>query len=136
MVKTLIRCVGAVVVGGAALALTSLDQNPRIVIGIVTGLPSFVLMIVSRRQLGKSFAVVPQATALVTTGLYAWIQHPLYLFLDLFLLSVLVVIGSPALFVAWVILVGIQVIQSRREERILAAAFGAEYSAYEARTWI
>jgi protein-S-isoprenylcysteine O-methyltransferase Ste14 len=136
MIKTPVRLVGAVVVVALALAATSLDEGARIAIGIVTGVPSFVLMVVSRRQLGASFAVTPRAKSLVTTGLYAWIQHPMYVFLDLFLLSVLVVIGSPALFVAWVIIVAIQAIQSRREERILAAAFGAEYSAYEARTWI
>jgi len=136
MNTTLFRLAGAAAVACLALAATSMGPGARIAIGIVVGLPSFILMVISRRQLGASFAVGPKAKALVTTGLYSRIQHPLYLFLDLFLLGVVVAIGLPALILVWAALVVMQAIQSRREEKVLAEGFGAEYEAYKARTWL
>jgi protein-S-isoprenylcysteine O-methyltransferase Ste14 len=133
--KTVIQLVGAAIVAALALAVTLMGQTSRIAISIIVGLASFVLMIISRRQLGKSFSVMPQARALVTTGLYSRIQHPMYVFLDLFLLAVIVGLDWPILLGAWGILIVVQTLQARREERVLAAAFGADYEAYRSRTW-
>jgi protein-S-isoprenylcysteine O-methyltransferase Ste14 len=136
MKKTFFRLMGAAIVAGLAFAATSMGQATRIAITIVVGLPSFVLMTISRRQLGESFAVAPKAKALVTTGLYSKIQHPMYVFLDLFLMCIVVAIDSQTLILAWALVVVLQAIQAHREEKILSTAFGAEYKAYEARTWI
>ena len=136
MDKTAIRLAGAAVVAALAYAATLMGQNQRLVAGILVGLPSFALMIISRSHLGKSFSVMPEAKALVTTGLYAKIQHPMYLFLDLFLAAIIVLLGMPILLVVWGILVIVQVAQVRREEAVLAAAFGADYEAYRSRTWL
>jgi protein-S-isoprenylcysteine O-methyltransferase Ste14 len=130
------RLMGAAIVAMLALAAISTGPSARIAISIVAGLPSFVMMIVSRRQLGEAFAVTPKAKVLVTTGLYSRIQHPMYLFLDLFLLCVTVATNSPTLILAWAVLVIVQAIQSQREEKILSTAFGAQYDAYKDRTWI
>jgi protein-S-isoprenylcysteine O-methyltransferase Ste14 len=85
--------------------------------------------------LGASFSVAPEAKALVTTGLYARIQHPMYVFLDLLLLTVIVALGTSILLLPWAIIVVVQTLQSRREEKVLAAAFGADYDSYRSRTW-
>ena len=108
------------------------------ILGIVLTivLAAIVLMIVSRRQLGEAFTVTPKAKALVTTGLYSRIQHPMYMFLDLFLLCIIDAINSPTLILAWAVLVTVQAIQSQREEKILSTAFGAQYDAYKDRTWV
>ena len=136
MDKTAIRLAGAAVVAALAYAATLMGPNQRLGAGILVGLPSFALMIISRSHLGKSFSVMPEAKALVTTGLYAKIQHPMYLFLDLFLAAIIVLLGMPILLVVWGILVIVQVAQVRREEAVLAAAFGADYEAYRSRTWL
>ena len=130
------RLIGAAIVAGLALAVTWMSPSVRIAIGILVGLPSFVLMNISRRHLGDSFSVSPKAKALITTGLYSRIQHPMYLFLDLFLLSIIVAIDLPILIIAWAILVIVQTIQSSLEEKVLSAAFGAAYETYRDRTWI
>ena len=135
MDKTIFRITGAAIAGALALAATSVDQTSRLIIGMLIGIPSLVLMVMSRRQLGKSFSVTPQAKALVTTGIYSKIQHPLYLFLDLLLLAVIVGLGWSLFLIAWGILVIAQVRQARREEKVLADAFGADYEAYRMRTW-
>ncbi len=136
MNKLLIRLVGAAVVAAAALNAMSLDQTLRIVVGVAVALPSLVLVIIGRVQLGSAFSVRPKATELVTTGLYAKIEHPLYLFLDLFLAGLLVALNRPVVLLAWGLLVIVHVLEARREEKILAEAFGAAYESYRARTWI
>jgi protein-S-isoprenylcysteine O-methyltransferase Ste14 len=135
MKKYAIRFVGAVSIGVLALLATSLETNPRMAIAVFLGLPSMVLMFVGRRQLGNSFSVMPEAKALVTQGLYARIQHPMYLFLDLVLVSVIVGLGYPYLLLVWAFLVVLQLRQGRREERVLASGFGAAYEAYRSQTW-
>ncbi len=135
MNKRVIRLAGAVIIAMLAYAAISLNQGSRTLIAIILGVPSFILMNISRIQLGKSFAVMPRAKALVTAGLYSRIQHPLYFFLDIFLIGVIVFIGWPILLLVWGILVVMQTLQSAREEHILLAAFGADYGAYTRRTW-
>jgi protein-S-isoprenylcysteine O-methyltransferase Ste14 len=136
MGKIVLRLAGAALIAVAVVGLVSLEQGERTLVGLVVGIPSFALMILSRRQLGNSFAVKPQATTLVTSGLYSRIQHPMYLFLDLFLASFIVVFGSPVLLWPWAVLVVLQVIQSRKEEKVLSDAFGETYFTYSRSTWL
>ncbi len=136
MKKIILRLVGASILVVLAFAASSMDEDARIAISILVCLPSCALMIMSRRQLGDSFTVAPKAKVLVTTGLYSRIQHPMYLFLDLFILSIIVAIDIRPLIFVWAGLVIIQLMQSKREERVLSKAFGEEYQGYEARTWI
>jgi len=135
MEKTLIRLGGAFIVAILALAATSLNFGPRLAIAILIGLPSFISMIISRRQLGESFSVMPEARTLVTTGLYSKIQHPMYLFLDLFIIALIILLDWPVIILLWLILVIFQTLQSLREEKVLAAAFGTEYDKYRNQTW-
>jgi protein-S-isoprenylcysteine O-methyltransferase Ste14 len=94
-----------------------------------------VLWVVARLQLGASFAARAVAKRLVTTGLYARLRHPIYVFGTMaFLLVVLALLGSPAL-VVWAGVLAIQVLRARREERVLAQAFGDEYETWRATTW-
>jgi protein-S-isoprenylcysteine O-methyltransferase Ste14 len=135
MKTIIIRLLTAAIVATLALAASSMEQDSRFALGILVGVPSVVLMLISRRQLGKSFAFSPKAKALVMTGLYSKIQHPMYVFFDLFLWSIVVAIGIPVLIVVWAILVVIQTLQAEREEKVLFTAFGTEYREYQARTW-
>jgi protein-S-isoprenylcysteine O-methyltransferase Ste14 len=135
MNRTVIRLIGAAIAAGLALAVISMGEIYRIAVGSTVGLISFVLLMISRLQLGKSFSVMPQARELVATGLYSRIQHPMYVFLDLVFVSLIVAFDWPILLFAWGVVVIVQTLQSRQEERILAASFGADYEAYRSRTW-
>lgn len=135
MNKTVVRIAGAVILIVLTLFAITLPQVYRTVICIIVGFPSLVLMIISRKQLGSSFSVSPKAKELVTKGFYSRIQHPLYFFLDLILIAVIIVIGLKWLLIFWCILAIMHLLQSRREEKILASAFGTEYDSYSAKTW-
>jgi protein-S-isoprenylcysteine O-methyltransferase Ste14 len=136
MDKTAIRLTGAAVVAALVLGASSLNQSQRLILSLAFGLPSLVLLIVSRRQLGTSFSKMPEARKLVTSGLYSKIQHPMYVFLDLFLAAVILALGLPYLLFIWAILVTMQMLQARREEKVLAAAFGPADRAYRSQTWL
>lgn len=135
MNKTIIRLTGAAIIGLLAFEMLSLTPSTRLAMSVAIGLPAFVLMIVSRRQLGQSFSVMPSAKGLVTTGIYSRIQHPMYVFLDLFCLAVILALDMAILLGIWALLIILQVFQSRREETVLRASYGAEYDAYANRTW-
>ena len=94
-----------------------------------------VLWFIARLQLGDSFSVTAQAHHLVTQGLYSKIRHPIYVFGTLaFLFIVLALQGWGAILI-WAIVILIQVARLRREEQVLAATFGEEYTAYRSKTW-
>jgi protein-S-isoprenylcysteine O-methyltransferase Ste14 len=104
-------------------------------VALCLSLACAVSWFVARWQLGDAFSVAPQAYHLVTRGLYSKIRHPIYVFGTLaFLFIVLALQGWPALII-WAVVILIQAIRVRREERVLAETFGAEYTAYRSRTW-
>ena len=94
-----------------------------------------IFWFVARRQLGVSFSVRPEARQLVTTGFYAKLRHPIYVFGSMAFLFVLLALYGWQALVIWAILIPVQVIRARREERVLAEAFGGEYERYHSSTW-
>ena len=89
----------------------------------------------ARWQLGASFSVRPDARQLVTRGLYSKFRHPVYVFGSVaWLGALLILLGWRALIIG-LVLVAVEVVRARREERVLAEAFGPEYEAYQSTTW-
>lgn len=103
--------------------------------GIGLSIVCSALWVVARWQLGTAFSAGAVARHLVTGGLYAKLRHPIYVFGTMaFLFVVLALQGPQAVFV-WALVIAIQVLRARCEDRVLAEAFGAEYDAYRASTW-
>jgi protein-S-isoprenylcysteine O-methyltransferase Ste14 len=105
------------------------------VIGAVICGVSFPLFVLARWQLGSSFSVKAKAERLVTTGLYSRIRNPIYLFGGLFTVGVSLFFSVWGPLVVALVIVPLQIIRVRREERVLAGAFGEEYARYKSRTW-
>ena len=120
----------ALVVHGASMQWTEVN-----VVGAVLAGVSMVLFVVARLQLGASFSVAAKAHKLVTTGIYAKIRNPIYVFGGLFIVGVGLMLGRWQLLALIVILVPMQIVRARKEERVLAEAFGEEYVRYKAGTW-
>jgi protein-S-isoprenylcysteine O-methyltransferase Ste14 len=103
--------------------------------GLLLATIFFPLWLAARRQLGTAFSVKPEARHLVTSGLYSKIRHPIYVFGGLAYFGALLALQIWPLLAAWIALNPIQIVRARRESRVLAEAFGAEYQAYLANTW-
>jgi protein-S-isoprenylcysteine O-methyltransferase Ste14 len=103
--------------------------------GAVLAGVSLLLLVAARVQLGGAFSVRAKATTLVTTGLYAKIRNPVYVFGELLLVAMAVVLSSRVLQLLAVLQTPVQVMRARKEEAALRAAFGEEYARYKAGTW-
>ncbi len=132
---TTYRLVGGAVLIGLGLAALTLPDQIREPIAVVVSVVSLFLLILGRVQLGASFSIKPKAHALVERGLYSRIQHPLYFFLDMILWGVIVYCYIPWLFAIWAVLLLVHISEARREERLLASAFGDVYITYQSHTW-
>jgi len=89
----------------------------------------------ARFQLGKSFAIKPEAHQLVTHGIYSKIRNPIYVFGVLVLAGFALVLHRPVVWLVLVALVVMQVLRARREAKVLEAAFGDAYREYRRKTW-
>ncbi|MGD0734627.1 MAG: isoprenylcysteine carboxylmethyltransferase family protein [Terracidiphilus sp.] len=103
--------------------------------GLAIAVPSFLLFVLARVQLGKAFSVQAKATTLVTTGLYSRIRNPIYTFGALMILGVIIWVNKPWLLLFYVVLIPLQISRSRKEERVLTEKFGETYVEYKRKTW-
>ena len=105
------------------------------IVGIAIAAPAFLLFVAARVELGRAFSVQAKATTLVTTGLYSRIRNPIYFFGALLILGIIISTGRPWLLLIFAVLVPLQVVRSRKEERVLTEKFGAAYRQYKQKTW-
>lgn len=120
-----------------AVVLYAWAWDARHVIGMATAAVGFALWLTARLQLGKSFAVRPQARALVTRGVYSKFRNPIYLFGGLAYGGLLIAWGKVIPLVFFVLFYPLyQYLRVRKEAEVLEKAFGDEYRRYKARTWL
>jgi protein-S-isoprenylcysteine O-methyltransferase Ste14 len=93
-----------------------------------------IMMLVSISHLGRSFSLVPQARAVVRSGPYRWIRHPLYLAEEIAILGVVFQYLSSMAVAILVMHVSIQVCRIYYEEDLLCKTC-PEYSPYAADSW-
>ena len=112
--------------------------GPRVIpwyVGLCLSAAAAPWWFVARWQLGASFSVGPKARQLVTRGLYSKLRHPVYVFGSLAWLGALLALLGWSALIIWLVVIVIEFGRARREERVLAEAFGSEYEAYRSRTW-
>jgi protein-S-isoprenylcysteine O-methyltransferase Ste14 len=89
----------------------------------------------ARYQLGRSFAIRPEAHQLVTHGVYSKIRNPIYVFGVVMITGVVLVLHRPILWLVLVAVIILQTVRARREALVLEAAFGDAYREYRRKTW-
>ena len=80
----------------------------------------YVLFVVARLQLGASFSVSSKAKELVTHGLYAKIRNPIYVFVVVVWVGLIVPLHLYWLFVPFLAMLLMQVIRADREAKALS----------------
>ena len=103
-----------------------LAADVLIVIGLVYALWGLA-------YLGRSFAILPEARRLVTTGPYRLSRHPLYLGEGVASLGVMLPVFGYAQALLLILFLAAQALRIRWEEQSLAAAFGDQYRVYRRR---
>jgi protein-S-isoprenylcysteine O-methyltransferase Ste14 len=103
--------------------------GPRVAswyVGLCLAVAAVPFWFAARWRLGASFSATARARVLVTKGLYSKLRHPVYVFGGLAWLGALMtLLGWPALII-WVIIALVESVRARREDRVLAEAFGAQ----------
>ena len=105
------------------------------VAGAILAIAGYILLITARLQLGKSFAVSPQAKKLVTHGLYARIRNPIYVSVGVMWIGLIVALRLYWLFVPFAALLVMQVFRVGKEALVLEQKFGQAYLDYRKQTW-
>ena len=106
-------------------------------VGLGVSAVSFVLWVVARLQLGQSFMLGVQARELVSRGLYSRFRHPIYLFGGLAVSGALLALQKwVVLGISILLMLPLQLVRIRRENRVLEASFGQAYRDYRSKTWL
>ena len=119
----------------ASMHASSVAWDGVKIAGAAIAAVALVLIVVARVQLGAAFSVQAKATKLVTTGLYSRIRNPIYVFAEFLFVGAAMVSGQWWILLLPVVAIPIQILRARKESRVLAEAFGEEYTSYRAKTW-
>ncbi|MCC6580845.1 MAG: isoprenylcysteine carboxylmethyltransferase family protein [Phycisphaeraceae bacterium] len=101
--------------------------------GVVTGGLCSLLMYWTLSSLGKNLTdtVVTRAeAALVTHGPYRWVRHPFYVTTGLLMMSVTLLTANWLIGLSSLLVLGLLVVRTPKEEQILIDRFGDEYRLY------
>ena len=104
-------------------------------VGLFLMIPALILLTLARIQLGNSFSLTPQATQLVTGGIYSRIRNPIYFFGTFVFTGLFLFLERPYLLLLVVPVLILQITRAHSEARVLEAHFGDDYRRYRASTW-
>jgi len=71
----------------------------------------------------------------VRHGIYSRIRHPVYVFSAIAIAGLVLYMDFPKFLLLFVVLIPLQIVRARREERVLEDRFGEEYRRYKSTTW-
>jgi protein-S-isoprenylcysteine O-methyltransferase Ste14 len=103
--------------------------------GAILAVVGYSTFVTARLQLGKSFAGTPQAKELVTLGLYSRIRNPIYVFVDVMILGLILALHLYWLFALYPLLIAMHAFRAHREATVLREKFGQAYLDYRNQTW-
>ena len=99
--------------------------------GLFIGAVGVLLWAASIWPLGSSLAVLPGPAHLVTKGVYRVFRHPVYIGIVLTLSGLFVACGSvPCLVYVGVVVIPLNIIRARAEEKALLEQLGPPYQQY------
>lgn len=136
-----LQALGFVAVAGPAHTAGGLSMegwaSPRTLVVAACAAGAALLFQWAARTMGRNWSLVARVREdhqLVTSGPFAWVRHPIYAAMALFLIAWALSSGREYyLIVGLPIFIAGTLIRTRREEALLRGQFGAQYDAYAAR---
>lgn len=105
-------------------------------VGLLIGVVGVLLWMVAMWSLGSSLAVLPGTDHLVTQGVYRVFRHPIYIGIVLTLSGLFVACGSiPCLAYVFVVVIPLNIVRARAEEKVLLEQLGLAYQQYKDSTY-
>ncbi len=105
-------------------------------LGWGVGVAGALLWIAAMGALGKSLAVLPGSDRLVARGVYKFLRHPIYVGIFFTLLGIFIASGSRfGLIYLAVVVLPLNLVRARLEERALQEKFGENYADYKSKTF-
>lgn len=89
-----------------------------------------------RAQLPRTLVDDPMPKALITSGPFACVRHPIYISYTLAWMAAPVATHGPTITLFGVLAVATYIVAARREERLLGAHFGDAYRTYRSKAGI
>jgi len=127
--------VAFIAVGFIAVRLGPFTWSPLQIAGAAIGIPALLLWAVAHQELGKSFTARAEARELVTHGLYSKIRNPIYVFGALLIAGIILFSQKPIFLLIFALLIPMQLIRAKKEEKVLQEKFGEKYIEYKRKTW-
>jgi protein-S-isoprenylcysteine O-methyltransferase Ste14 len=93
-----------------------------------------LLEIAALATLRTAFTQLAEARRIVSTGLYRFVRHPLYVAYFITFGAEALLVMKPTFWAMYALFVWLEWLRARAEERILERTFGADYDAYRRRT--
>ena len=128
--------IAAVACGGVSMFFTyriePFSWDPFTCIYAFLSTTFYLCWCLARLQLDAAFHLLPehQEGLLVTTGLYAYCSHPLYVFSSLCLCSYFLLLGRPVLLLSLIVVVPVQIWRAQKEAEVLKDLYGDVYQEY------
>jgi len=105
------------------------------IVGLALAASALVLFLVAKVQLGDSFSILPEAHTLVTRGIYSKIRHPIYFFSAFLIFGLALFAERPVFLLVFAVIIPVQILRMRREDKVLEEKFGDEYRRYRQNAW-
>ena len=103
---------------------------------LLIGFFGLILWTIAMINLGSSFTVLPMSKNLVRTGVYKYMRHPMYFGINLTLGGLIIASGSYiGLTIYLILVIPLNIVRSRWEEKVLLEQFGDSYVDYKRSTW-
>ena len=106
---------------------------PVFATGTVLGIIGSLVTLLGIIYLRRNFSVFVEVRDVVTTGLYRFVRHPMYVGEIIAAAGIVIMLASAFTVTLWVLLIVLQTLRARMEERHLAEA-SPEYASLMART--
>lgn len=91
--------------------------------------------LMAKHQLGEAFTINPEPKTLITTGLYSYFRHPIYLFTEIANICLALVINNAYLYILLILHIFIQFLRARKEEKLLQNKFKEAYTEHQKKTY-
>jgi protein-S-isoprenylcysteine O-methyltransferase Ste14 len=109
---------------------------PLVLLGILIAYTGIFFWFTGFIKLGwKNLTVLPKARSLIKTGVYKYFRHPIYLGTTLTFTGLSLCLGSwPGLFYTILVIIPLNILRARNEEKLLIKEFRGKYIKYQKKT--